>query len=46
MRSAIAGYVDIFSSSKNGKRVDIRRPLHPHLAYVPCSFPHSCSSAF
>ncbi|KEY67951.1 hypothetical protein S7711_02159 [Stachybotrys chartarum IBT 7711] len=32
MRSAIAGYVDIFSSSKNGKRVDIRRPLHPHLA--------------
>ena len=34
-RRAIAGYLDVVrGGSQAGKRVNVRRPLHPHLRYV------------
>lgn len=33
MRKAITGYLDVVSGGKqSGKRVNLRRPLHPHLS--------------
>src|SRR6266516_145223 len=39
-RKAIVGYFDVVKGgSQSGKKVNLRRPLHPHLAYVS-SFHH------
>lgn len=35
-RKVIAGYLEvIIGGAQSGKRVNLRRPLHPHLSYVP-----------
>lgn len=36
-RRAIAGYLEIIKGgAQSGKKVNIKRPLHPHVAYVLC----------
>ncbi len=35
-RRAIAGYLEVVKGgAQGGKKVNVRRPLHPHLSYVP-----------
>jgi predicted DNA primase small subunit len=35
-RKAIAGYLELLrGGDKGGKKISIRRPLHPHIEYVP-----------
>lgn len=41
-RKVIAGYLEvIIGGAQSGKRVNLRRPLHPHLSYVPHPSPIS-----
>lgn len=39
-RKALAGYLEVIKGgAQSGKKVNVKRPLHPHLAYVPtCVF--------
>jgi DNA primase small subunit len=40
-RRAIAGYLEVIKGgTQSGKKVNLKRPLHPHIAYV--HLPHSC----
>lgn len=35
-RKALAGYLEVIKGgAQSGKKVNVKRPLHPHLAYVP-----------
>ena len=37
-RKALAGYLEVIKGgAQGGKRVNVKRPLHPHLVYVPSS---------
>lgn len=41
-RKAVAGYLELLKGGDNsGKRVNIKRPLHPHLEYAPPPCLHS-----
>ena len=34
-RKALAGYLEVIKGgAQSGKKVNVKRPLHPHLAYV------------
>jgi DNA primase small subunit len=38
-RRAIAGYLEIIKGgAQSGKKVNVKRPLHPHVAYVACVY--------